>query len=89
MRIAICDDNVIEQEQLVKTLRCWDSTCFPECFISGARLLETSKQKPQFDIAFLDVYMPEENGVEIASELKKISPETQIVFVTTSCEHAI
>lgn len=89
MRIAICDDSKTEQEQFIKALHGWDPTRLPECFPSGTALLEAAKQEPHFDIAFLDIYLPGENGVEIAAELKKLSPETGIVFVTTSEEHAV
>lgn len=89
MRIAICDDSKREQEQFIKALRGWDPTRQPECFMTGAALLEAAKQKPPFDIAFLDIYLPGETGVDIAAELQKVSPETGLVFVTTSQEHAV
>ena len=89
MRIAICDDSQREQDQFIKALHGWDPTRQPECFMTGASLLEAAKQEPPFDIVFLDVYMPGENGVDIAEELQKISPHTGIVFVTTSREHAV
>lgn len=47
------------------------------------------EQEQPFDIVFLDIYMPGENGVDIAGELQKVSPETGIVFVTSSLEHAV
>ncbi|MGN1249147.1 MAG: LytR/AlgR family response regulator transcription factor [Candidatus Spyradocola sp.] len=89
MRIALCDDCPREQEQFIRALHGWDPTRQPECFLTGAALLEAAVQEPPFDIAFLDVYMPGENGVDIAGELRKVSPETGIVFVTTSREHAV
>lgn len=89
MRIAICDDSQREQNQFIKALHGWDPTRQPECFMTGASLLEAAKQEPPFDIVFLDIYMPGENGVDIAGDLQKISPQTGIVFVTTSLEHAV
>ena len=89
MRIALCDDSPREQEQFVRALHGWDPTRQPECFLTGAALLDAAKLGPSFDIAFLDIYMPGENGVDIAAELRKVSPETGIVFVTTSREHAV
>lgn len=89
MRIAVCDDSRTEREQFVRAFHGWDPTRQPECFFSGAALLEAAKREPPFDIVFLDIYMPGENGVEIAGALKKVSPETGIVFVTTSEEHAV
>lgn len=91
MRIAICDDNEKSQEQFITALHGWDPTRQPECFSNGAALLEAAGNQEQeyFDIVFLDIYMPGENGVDIAEELQRISPKTGIVFVTTSREHAV
>ena len=89
MRIAVCDDVPGEQEQFDEAVRGWDPTRVTEKFFSGAALLEAAKKSPAFDIAFLDIYMPGEDGVDIARALKKASPETEIVFVTTSEEHAV
>lgn len=89
MRIAICDDSRTEQAQFIKALHGWDPTRQSECFLTGAALLEAAKQEPPFDIVFLDIYMPGENGVEIAGALQKVSPKTGIVFVTSSREHAV
>ena len=89
MRIAICDDDLREQKQFEEALRGWDPTRSAEKFLSGAALMEAAKTQPRFDIAFLDIYMPNENGIEVAEALRKISPETGIVFVTTSKEHAV
>lgn len=89
MRIAICDDDRREREQLVDALHGWDPTRMPECFYYGSGLLEAAKQEPPFDIAFLDIYLPGESGVDIARQLQAVSPETGIVFVTTSHDHAV
>lgn len=89
MRVAICDDIRSEQEQFIKALHGWDPSRMPECFSDGASFLAAAREPPHFDIAFLDIYLPGENGVDIAKELQKLSPETGIVFVTTSQEHAV
>lgn len=89
MRIAICDDSRKEQEQFINALYGWDPTRQPECFSTGAALLEAAREAEPFDIVFLDIYMPGENGVGIAEELQRLSPKTGIVFVTTSREHAV
>ena len=34
------------------------------------------------DVAFLDIHMPEKNGIELATELKKIHPKINIIFAT-------
>ncbi|MCD8025780.1 MAG: LytTR family DNA-binding domain-containing protein [Clostridiales bacterium] len=55
----------------------------------GKDLLEAAKSAPPIDVVFLDIYMPGENGVNIAESLREISPFTGIVFVTTSTDHAV
>lgn len=89
MRIAVCDDDLQEQKQFEEALKCFDTTQNAETFNNGAALLTAAKKDPPFDIVFLDIYMPGENGIDIAKELQAVSPETGIVFVTTSREHAV
>lgn len=89
MRIAICDDDKQEREALLEALHGWDPTRNAELFVDGASFLHAARAVPHFSIVFLDIYMPEENGIEVAEALRSISPETGIVFTTTSTEHAI
>ncbi len=89
MRIAVCDDDPKEQEQLCEVLREWDPMQHAEKYPSGSSLLEEASRVPHFDIVFLDIYMPGESGIDIARELRERSPETGIAFVTTSKEHAV
>lgn len=89
LRIAICDDIQSEQQELIHALHGWDPTRVPECFFDGESLLQAAKEQPPFDIIFLDIYMPGSSGVNIAKALRDITPNSGIVFVTTSREHAI
>lgn len=89
MRIAVCEDDQREREQLLDALRAWDPTRSAEIFADGASFLEAARMAPPFDIVFLDIYLPGENGMDVAGALREISPETGIVFVTTSREHAV
>lgn len=89
MRIAICDDDIREQRLLLRIIQDWDPAYDAECFSDGVSLLRAAESTPPFDIAFLDIYMPGENGIDIAGTLREISPKTGIVFVTTSQDHAV
>ena len=89
MRIAICDDEMREQEQLLRIIQDRDPGYNAECFSDGASLLRAAESAPPFDIAFLDIYMPGENGIDVAGALREISSRTGIVFVTTSQDHAV
>lgn len=89
MRIAVCDDDFKDREKIEEALRECNPNDSAENFADGRSMLEAAKKTPPFDLVFLDIYMPGENGIDIAAELKEISPETGIVFVTTSKEHAV
>lgn len=89
MRIAVCDDEAEEREQIARTLRERDPLQRVECFSDGASLLEAARRGRPFSMVFLDIYLPKENGVDIARALRKVSPGTGIVFATTSREHAV
>lgn len=55
---------------------------------SCAMLLnEICELKP--DIAFLDIEMPEMNGIELFNRISELSPNTKIVFVTAYNEFAV
>lgn len=48
--------------------------------------LQTATEN-KIDVAFLDIHMPEKNGIELARELKLINPKVNIVFATGFSEH--
>ena len=59
-----------------------------DCFASGEAFLERLWQK-QYDAVFLDVLMDGMNGIEIARQLRELSPDTLVVFVTTEADYAV
>lgn len=83
MKIAICDD----EEEYVKDVERHLNQYFYEHglsfelfkFTSSAEILESSKD---FDIAFLDIEMPEANGIEVGRELQKVNPDTVLIYIT-------
>jgi DNA-binding NarL/FixJ family response regulator len=41
----------------------------------------------QPDIVLLDIQLPEMNGLDAAREIRKVSPNTQILFLSTYADH--
>lgn len=89
MRIALLEDDRAEAEQFNSALKSWDPTRSAEWFISGQSLLAAADSGDEFTVAFLDIYLPKESGIEVAARLKELSPQTYIVFTTTSAEYAV
>ena len=48
--------------------------------------LQAAKET-RIDVAFLDIHMPEKNGIELARDLKMINPKINIVFATGFSEY--
>lgn len=90
MKIAICDDmpefacelKLMAEEICAK--RDWPLESL--AFSSPLELLEADLSHT--DAAFLDIDMPELNGLEAARELRKKYPELILVFVTAFIEYA-
>ncbi len=94
IKIAICDD---EEKELHKTKTMCEAYTkdHPEqkisiaTFHSSLDLLACMNQKDRFDLLFLDIYMPDMSGTELAHTLREKQIECQIVFLTTSLTHAV
>lgn len=90
MKIAICDDvpqfvAKIEAElgRICKT-RGWAVDCIG--FTSSALLLNTDLSSVQ--VVFLDIDMPEKDGLETARLIREKYPEIVLVFVTAFLKYA-
>ena len=53
--------------------------------LAAVELIDTLKPT----VAFLDIRMPELTGLEVASKIAELSPDTHIVFVTAYHEYAV
>lgn len=79
-RILIVDDN-LSVRTTIRSLLDWHS--FQVCGEAkdGREAVEMVRElKPE--VVLLDINMPEVDGVKAAYEIRRISPETKIVFLT-------
>lgn len=87
MRIIAVDDEKIALEHIVEVLQ---EVC-PDAEIKGFRRTEEVRsyvRENPADIAFLDIEMRGENGIELAKKLKSILPRINIIFTTGYEEYA-
>lgn len=84
MRIAICDDENAVRDMLAKKVK----ELYPEADIlllrSGRELLMADAGA---DIVFLDIQMPDMDGMETARELRKRDKHAVLIFVTAMEEY--
>ena len=90
MRIAVCDD----EKRFTGEFRRITESIYNRLdydvyeFQAAADLIESFKLKA-FDIVFLDIEMPGTDGLELSKQLRKLSSEVIIVFLTSHVEYAI
>ncbi len=91
MRVAICDDDKESLNLLEFYIKRYGTEHNVETEIytySTALAMEDSCKQNTFDLIFLDIYISDQSGIEIAEKLKE-SYKGKIVFVTSSREYAV
>lgn len=86
MRIAIVDDDAQERRVLRARLEASDTEITE--YSGGAEFLAAARQQP-FQVVFLDIYMPGQDGMQTAKALRCFDPTCLLVFTTTSTDHAL
>lgn len=89
MRIAICDDDPNDLAALSNCLKNYNANGLDiHEFLQSKDLLMSTKAF-NYDIVFLDIEMPAPNGYETALSLKKLAPNSLIIFLTQSMEYTL
>ena len=92
INIACCDDEK-EQIQYYKKLFAnyeirHDVELEVEYFLTGEFLLEKFRNGEEYDVVFLDMEMPQLNGLDVAREIREIrGKEVRIIFLTSYAEY--
>jgi DNA-binding NarL/FixJ family response regulator len=78
-RVLLADDHRLLREAFARLLE-------PECDVVGAvgdgRALLEAAPRLRPDVVVLDIAMPELNGLDAARQLKRLMPDTKVVFLT-------
>ncbi len=86
--IAVCDDIPIECADIAKqieTILKQSNTDFMiKKFFGGLELIQS---RESFDIIFLDIKMPNINGMELAKQIRKQDRQSLIIFITSASEY--
>ena len=93
MRIAVCEDNAIHRDVIEHMLNRYSSersfyfSLVP--YEYGRNFLYDIEEGVYFDVSFLDIYMEDTMGNEIAHKLRAMGYQGEIVFLTASPDFAI
>lgn len=93
IKTALCDDDLLAINE-VRTLfdrYCEDRDRKIACTVyhSPLELLAEIEKGTHFDILFLDVIMPGQNGINVAREIRQNDQTVKIIFLTSSSEFAV
>jgi DNA-binding LytR/AlgR family response regulator len=94
LTITICDDDINELSKSNKMCQAYNQR-HPETdlricsYSSPVELKNIIIQGDKSDIYLLDIYMPMVTGIELAQVLRENNEDSQIIFLTTSMNHAI
>ena len=89
MRIGICDDNENDLKAMAELFRHMAPDHRIDLFSDSAELLSAVSDGVIYHLLFLDIIMPGMNGMELARQIRQISPKTKIVFLTDSAAYAL
>ncbi len=85
MNIAILDDDIIFLNLFKKQLSAYLDNDVPLTYTKPENLLTALKNR-EFDVIFLDIEMPETDGLTIARQLYQDNCHSMIVFITNRSE---
>ena len=94
MRVAICDDNSASRGLVLDIATDYseerkDTNFVFETFLDPRDLLNAVIGGTVFDIFFLDIVMPEMNGIALGKALRNNGAGGKIVYLTSSEEYAL
>ncbi|QTA77918.1 Two component system response regulator/histidine kinase [Desulfonema limicola] len=80
--VLIVDDNEINREILIRQTASWGMK--PKAVPSGPEALDTVRSETSFDLALLDMNMPEMDGVELAKALHQETKTQKLPLIMMS-----
>lgn len=90
LRIAVCDDEKLFAQSLCSRLEAvGGGDLLISVFLSAGELLREIASGRRFDAVFLDIEMPELNGLDAARKLRESGGELSIIFLTSHTELAM
>jgi signal transduction histidine kinase/DNA-binding response OmpR family regulator len=80
-RIMLVDDNETNRRILIMQTESWGM--FPTAYATPHEALDALKNGQQFDVAVLDMHMPEMDGVTLAAEIRKAKAKLPLIMLTS------
>ena len=82
IKIAIVDDNLFLQKTIQEKLSFFEDISIKSKSLNGKELLQKLEKNANLDLVLMDIEMPEMNGVETTTKVKKRYPHIKIIMLT-------
>lgn len=93
IKVAFCDDDMAVLDDLKGLIDQYSTKRNQKiehaAFYSSLELLAAIEKGVRYDILFLDIILPNENGINIAKEVRQYDSVVKIIFLTSSSEFAV
>ena len=93
MKIAVCDDSKIDlmlSAMLIKNyFKIKSRSCCIETYDSGDSIISDIKNGEWYDIIFMDIYIGNELGINVAKKLRELGYGNILIFSTVTDEYAV
>ena len=89
MRIAICDDEITFANEIKEKIESYYKSMdiLINIYHNPQKLLEDINEKPEYyQAVFLDIEMPQLDGMTLAKRIKDCNPELTILFLSSHAE---
>lgn len=94
LTIGVCDDEGYFRQQITQTIQ--EELAFQDgieytidTFSNGQELFQNPNQIKEWDVLFMDISMPGENGMQVAAKVKQQNEKIILVFITSYIDFAI
>lgn len=92
LNVAICEDDRMDAAELHEAIHKAEKKLAFECrltlYTTGEDFLHSLRLQIPCDLVIMDIYLKEENGIQIIQKARKLQESLEIAFLTTSKEYA-
>lgn len=94
MKIVVCDDSIEDLAELERLLTKYKESnpnrrLEVEQFKNAVKLYQKIQENNLADIYILDIVMLEKTGIDIGTQIRRISKESVIIYITSSDDFAL
>ncbi len=88
LRIAFCEDNQEEQQQVLETLKKSHFTTKVDVFANGEAFLQAFHPY-QYDLILMDIFMGGLTGIEVVTKIRMMDNHVLVAFITSSMDFTL